>query len=234
MLSKEEKKPAMSYNNDTILSIKNLTVTYNRYGSTVRAIDNLTLDNLKKGSWTFLTGSNGSGKSTLFKTITKEINNYSGAILLNGKDLKQYNPQGIAKTVFLINQNPLSSTVDELTVWENLLFATDKADKEKFENALQQAGLQNHKHHLAKNLSGGQRQLLALQIARLRNVELLLVDEPFAALDPINQEIALQMINKIWKEGTGIVFITHDNKIIDNLEYATSNKVVLNAGKRLI
>lgn len=203
----------MNYNN-TILVIENLTVTYSRYGSTIKAINNLTIEPIQKGSWTFLLGINGSGKSTLFKTITKEVNNYSGTILLKEVNLKQYGSEDLAKTVFLINQNPLSSTVDELTVWENLVFATGKTNTDEFEKALQQAGLQNHKHHLAKNLSGGQRQLLALQIAKLRNVELLLLDEPFAALDPVNTKKATQMILDIHASGTTVFFISHDTEYV--------------------
>lgn len=222
----------MNYNN-TILAIDDLTVTYSRYGSTIKAIDKLTIKPIQKGSWTFLLGSNGSGKTTLFNIITKEINNYSGTILLKGVNLKQYGSRELAKTVFLINQNPLSSTVDELTVWENLVFATDKTINGEFETALQQAGLQNHKHHLVKNLSGGQRQLLALQIAKLMNVQLLLLDEPVAALDPENQKKAIQMINNIWNDGTSIIFITHDNEIINMVEYNSSNKLELKAGKLL-
>ncbi len=214
----------MSYNNSTILSVKNLTVTYDKYGSTVKALDNLTLEPIAQGSWTFLIGSNGSGKSTLFKTITKNITSYTGTIEIAGTDIKKISSSQLSKHVFLINQNPLASTVDELTVWENLLFAINGSVNEKFEESLKQAGLLQHKNHLAKNLSGGQRQLLALQIARLRKVKLLLLDEPFAALDPVNMGNALKIIIDIQESGTAIFFISHDMEYMKNI--GVHNKVI--------
>lgn len=207
-------KLAMNYNNTPILSVKNLTVTYNKYGSTVKALDNLTIEPIAEGSWTFLVGSNGSGKSTLFKAITKGIENYSGTIELDGIDIKKIASKQLSELVFLISQNPLACTVDELTVWENLQFATNGNAKGEFEESLKQSGLLEHKNHLAKNLSTGQRQLLALQIARLRKVKLLLLDEPFAALDPFNTEKALKIIFDLQAAGITVFFISHDMELV--------------------
>ena len=89
MQLKDELNQAMNYNNTPILSVKNLTVTYNKYGSTVKALDKLTIEPIAEGSWTFLVGSNGSGKSTLFKAITKGVENYSGTIELDGIDINE-------------------------------------------------------------------------------------------------------------------------------------------------
>jgi len=219
-------KLAMNYNNTPILSVKHLTVTYNKYGSTVKALDNLSIEPIQQGSWAFLTGSNGSGKSTLFKAITKDITNYSGTIELNGTDIKKISSKRLSELVFLISQNPLACTVDELTVWENLLFATNGTTKEELEESLKQSGLLQHKNHIAKNLSGGQRQLLALQIARLRKVKLLLLDEPFAALDPENADKGLKIIKELQISGTAIFFITHDLELISNTDIE-HKKIVL-------
>ena len=204
----------MNYNKTPILSIKDLTVIYNKFGSTVKALDKLTIESIQQGCWVFLIGSNGSGKSTLFKAIGNGIDNYSGKIELNGVDIKEYSSENLAKIVFLINQNPLASTVDELTVWENLIYATNGINKSDFDESLKQAGLEQHKDHVVKNLSGGQRQLLALQIARLRKVKLLMLDEPFAALDPVNVEKGLKLITDLQKTGTTIFFITHEMKLL--------------------
>lgn len=215
-------KPMMNYNNTPILSVKSLNVTYNKYGSTIKALDNLKIEGINQGSWTFLTGSNGSGKSTLFKTITKDIVNYSGKIELLGIDIKKISFKRLAELVFLISQNPLACSVDELTVWENLLFATDNKSKEELENSLKESKLIKHKNHLAKNLSGGQRQLLALQIARLRNVKLLLLDEPFAALDYDNIQLATKLLVEINKSGTTIFFISHDTDFVNSMKSISS------------
>ncbi len=221
----------MNYNNTPILSVKNLTVTYRKYGSTVKALDDLTIEPITKGSWTFLVGSNGSGKSTLFKAITKGFENYSGTIELDGIDVKKIATKQLSEIVFLINQNPIACTVDELTVWENLQFATNDKAKGEFEESLKQLGLCEHKNHLAKNLSGGQRQLLALQIARLRKVKLLLLDEPFAALDPENANKAVTMVTNIWKNGTAVIFVSHDYALMEKPDFKESNKFFFKDGK---
>lgn len=204
--------------NIEILSGSNLSVTLNRYGSSITVFENLNLPSIKKGEWIFLIGRNGSGKSTLFNIINKSLRVNEGSIFLNLKDTKEYSSKQLSKIIYLIDQNPISSTIDELTVYENLIFSVGFKNKLLFNKILEDINLTNHKNHLVKNLSGGQRQILAFQIAKLRRTEILLLDEPFASLDPHNVEIATQILKDLNAQGTTIFFITHDLEYINSLK----------------
>lgn len=207
----------MNYNKE-ILNISNLTVKFNSFGSEISVFDNFTLPTINESEWIFLIGKNGSGKSTLFNVITGKNKDFQGDVEFFGENINSLSHKEKSKLFFLINQNPMSTTVDELTVLENLtLTIGDFVAKEKFTNILKEVGLEKHIKHLVKNLSGGQRQILALLIAKYRKTKLLLLDEPFAALDPNNVSIATEVIKDLWKSGTTIFFITHDMEYIENI-----------------
>jgi ABC-type nitrate/sulfonate/bicarbonate transport system ATPase subunit len=82
---------------------------------------------------------------------------------------------------------------------------------------LASVGLADRKHQLARYLSGGERQLLGFLIAQIRSSEVLLLDEPLAALDPAKEQLCLQLIAEIWKAGRTIVQVTHDHAIATSL-----------------
>lgn len=223
----------MNYNPDSIiLTVKDVTVTYNKYGSRIAALNTISLPDIKQGDWVFIVGSNGSGKSTLFKAISKQLNLNSGSIRIDSVNIENISFHQLSLLVFLVNQNPLASTIDELTVWENLLFAVPAASKSILIQTLKDSNLLEHKNHLAKNLSGGQRQILSLHIAKLKNVKVLLLDEPLAALDPSNRTMAMQLILDLNQKGMTVVFITHDENLITN-PMIPQNKILieLNNGK---
>lgn len=223
----------MSYNNNHILKVKDLSVWYTKYGNSVQAIDNITINGIEEGSWVFITGDNGSGKSTFLKTIAKKTHNYTGNIEVDGNDIRQTGTKELSKKVFLLTQNPSTSTVEELTVWENLIFATEGKTTEDFKKSLKETGLTEHKNHLVKYLSGGQRQLLALQIAQLRDVSILMLDEPFTSLDPDNVKKGMEVVLKLWKRGITILFVTHDMEMLNHRKIKGYKLLIFEKGNLL-
>ncbi|NOT50245.1 MAG: ABC transporter ATP-binding protein [Chitinophagaceae bacterium] len=208
-----------------------MSVYYSKYGNTIKALDNCSTRDLRSGEWLFLKGPNGAGKSTLFKAITRTVNISSGSIELNGKNIHKLSNRELFQKIFLISQNPDTSTVGELTVEENLVFSSPRLSHTSIKNAIEYSQLSNHRHHLAKNLSGGQRQLLALQIARLRKTKLLLLDEPFAALDPANEKKGLELVEQLNMDGVTIFFITHDDDLIAKKQHSGSELFTILNGK---
>src|SRR5262245_65237251 len=98
------------------------------------------------------------------------------------------NPNELAEAVFLIHQDPLLGTAPDLTIFENLAVSDPRAESEsrrslqaKYMELLKPSGLDLRMKQPAQTLSGGERQLLALLIARLRPASLILLDEPLAA-----------------------------------------------------
>ncbi len=204
--------------NQPAVEIRDLTVTFSRWGQTVTALDRVSLT-VPKGQWVMLVGHNGSGKSTLVKAISGRLTPNGGQIAIGGKQTSRMRPSQIAEQVFHVQQDPLMGTAPKLTLFENLMVADHQAQIEatsrrklaqKYRELLQPLGLADRMKQLARYLSGGERQLIALLIARLRPASLLLLDEPLAALDPAKTETCMDVITTLHSKGTTIIQVTHD------------------------
>ena len=204
--------------NPILIEIKDLTVTFSRWGQSVIALDHLSLT-IPKAQWVMLVGHNGSGKSTLLKSISRRLTPNTGEIFLGGKQASQMRSSEIAEQVFHVHQDPLLGTAPKLTLFENLMVADHQAQVEdtpkrklydKYRVLLQPFGIDDRLKQLAQNLSGGERQLVAMVIARMRPSFVMLLDEPLAALDPSKSQECLNEIGKMHEEGKTILQVTHD------------------------
>lgn len=204
--------------NQAAVEIRGLTVTFSRWGQSVTALDQVNLT-IPKGQWVMLVGHNGSGKSTLLKAISGRLTPNGGQIAIGGKQIGRMSSSEIAEQVFHVHQDPLMGTAPKLTMIENLMVADHKAQVEgasrrelsqKYRDLLQPLGLAERMKQLARYLSGGERQLIALLIARLRPSGLMLLDEPLASLDPAKAETCMESIRLLNKEGKTIIQVTHD------------------------
>jgi len=220
---------------EEILKIDRLTVTFDRWGQTVTAIDNLSLSILS-GQWVILVGHNGAGKSTLFKTISGQIYPTRGSIVVDQVVHNKHDSSCLSDKIFHVHQNPLAGTAAKLTLFENLFVADYHAKVEnlgrkhlisKYEQLLSQVGLTDRLNQLVQYLSGGERQIIALLIARLRPSSLLLLDEPLAALDPTRSRICIDLITQLHAEGRTIIQISHDQKLATEMGERT---IVLDKG----
>jgi len=207
--------------NQRAIDIKDLTVTFSRWGQTVTALDHVNLTILS-GQWVMLVGHNGSGKSTLLKAISGRLVPNDGQITLGDKQVAKMNSSEIAARVFHVHQDPLMGTASKLTLFENLMVADYQAQVEgtssrelaqKYRDLLQPLGLAGRMKQLAQYLSGGERQLISLLIARLRPVSLLLLDEPLAALDPLKADLCMREVRALSQEGKTILQVTHDERL---------------------
>jgi putative tryptophan/tyrosine transport system ATP-binding protein len=221
---------------DTFLEVKQVSITYSRWGQNVVALNEIDLV-VPQGQWLILVGPNGSGKSTLLKTISARVNPNKGKVLIKNKNVSDMSANEISNSVFHVHQDPLKGTAPTLTVFENLYVAESQKNIAKgskieligkYEKMLREIGLQNRLRQPAMTLSGGERQLLALLIARLRPAPLILLDEPFAALDPSKTEICLKEIFKLNAAGKTLIQVTH------NPEYAVTmgdRTIVIDSGE---
>ena len=200
------------------LEVKNITVTFERWGQTVKALENVSFS-VSPGHWVMLVGHNGSGKTTLLRTISGRLRPSTGEIKINGDRIDSLSPARLAERVFHVHQDPLLGTAPTLTLFENLFVADVNAQNggvsrkellEKYHELLKPLGLANRLKQLARYLSGGERQLLALTVARLRPSSIMLLDEPLAALDPAKTHLCLQQIKTLNDEGKTIIQVTHD------------------------
>lgn len=199
-----------------LVKIDDLTVTFSRWGQKVRALDKVSLS-VPPGQWVMLVGHNGSGKSTMLKAICGRVRLESGSVTVEGDPVQQLSASQVASRMFHVHQDPLLGTAAKLTLYENLLMADDdgahmsrKALQDKYKRLLRSLGLAERLKQLARHLSGGERQLLALLIAQLRPSSLMLLDEPLAALDPTKAEQSFQLVEALHKSGRTIIHVTHD------------------------
>lgn len=194
-------------------------------GEVTVALDNISLA-IAQGEFVIIVGPNGSGKSTLMKVLSGRERTSSGTItaVVDGKRHDWNHPNArMRKRIGQIRQDPVAGTVDELTVAENLRFASLPRYPLPFRRALPAAWLRRAQETLsiaslatktgafASELSHGQRQLLALEMAAARSVQLLLLDEPTASLDRKNANFCMQRVEALRAQlAATVLLVTHD------------------------
>lgn len=193
-------------------------------GTSIQALNNINIA-INKGDFVTIIGSNGSGKSTLIKLVSGIEQPTSGNILLNGVNITSTSVEERSKYVAQVFQNPELGVAPNLSILENfrLAFLRGKTKslfsvinnnfKKQIKDriATLNMGLENKLNIPIGMLSGGQRQALCLLMATLAPCELLLMDEPTAALDPINAALVLETANNIVKQNNlTCLYITHN------------------------
>lgn len=221
-----------------MLELNNITKRFN-----VGTVDESTVFDhfnfkVNKGDFVSLIGSNGSGKTTLLNLICGSLKPDSGRILFNGKDITHISEFKRAKIIGRVFQEPRVGTCADLTILENMALADNKnksfglgrcVNKKRidyYKSLVEQCnmGLENRMGVQVGTLSGGQRQALALVIANMTNVDLLILDEHIAALDPKSSEIVMKLTNDlVLKNNITTMMVTH------NLRFAAEygNRLVM-------
>lgn len=197
------------------MDIKNVTFAYQ--DGIVRVKD--VSFSIAKGKITTIIGPNGSGKSTLMSLLTNNNKPQSGHIYLEGKDLNEYRPKELAKTLAVVHQYnvaPRDMTVEKLVYYGRLpykkMFQQDRSeDAEIVQWALKVTGLYERRHMLIENLSGGQQQRAWIAMALAQKTPYLLLDEPTSNLDIYYQYDILNLVKQLREEqGLTIVMVLHD------------------------
>lgn len=169
---------------------------------------------VENGEFVSVIGSNGSGKTTLLNLICGSLSPDDGKILFDGKDITSVSEYKRAKMIGRVFQDPKMGTCPDLTILENMALADNKnkafglgkcVNKKRIEyyrTLLEQCnmGLENRLGVQVGTLSGGQRQALALIIANMTDLELLILDEHIAALDPKSSQTVMELTDRLVKK----------------------------------
>ena len=189
------------------IKVQNLT---KRFGN-VSVVDSINFDVPKGKIFGFL-GPNGSGKSTTIRMLCGVLTPTEGTAKVLGFDIKK-DAEKIKQNIGYMSQK--FSLYEELTVDENLEFyagiygLSKKERLERKKGIIAMAGLTGRENVMAKNLSGGWKQRLALGCALIHKPKLLILDEPTAGVDPVSRRIFWKMIYSLSRQGITVLVTTH-------------------------
>lgn len=177
-----------------------------------KALDNISFS-IKKGEFFSLLGPSGCGKTTLLRILAGFEQPESGRILLDGQDITKLPPH--KRPINTVFQN--YALFPHLTIWENIAFGLQIANrpkneiKDEVERMLLLIQMEDHANKLPETISGGQKQRVAIARALINKPQILLLDEPLAALDLKLRQKMLLDLDKIHDEvGITFIFVTHD------------------------
>lgn len=200
----------------SIIKIENLSLTYETEKASFKALHNINLD-INKGEFVCLIGPSGCGKSTLLGVLEGLLEPTEGKVYIHDKEIHGPGPE---RAVVFQNY----SLFPWMTARKNVAFAMieskrglskiKKNDAYKIaDEFLDRVGLSKYKSKQPGELSGGMQQRVAIARALACNPEILLMDEPFGAIDAKTRDVLQQLLLKLWAEDAEkktIVFVTHD------------------------
>jgi len=199
-----------------------------------------------KGAFVSIIGSNGSGKTTLLNILCGTVPVDGGKVRVNGKDITKMSEHQRAALIGRVFQDPQKGTCSDLTILENMSLAANKQGAYGLSAAVNRRrideyrtllefcgmGLENRLNTQTGTLSGGQRQALAMIIANMTDIDLLILDEHTAALDPKSSETIMSLTDKLVSEKrVTTLMVTH------NLRYALTygdRLVMMHEGKTVM
>ncbi len=199
----------------SLLELKNVSKIY----GDLHALDHVNIK-VEKGEWLAIMGPSGSGKSTMMNIIGALDKATEGEILLDGEDIAKKSASALTdirrdKIGLIFQQFHL---VSYLTAVENVMLAQyyhSLPDEKEALEALDRVGLAGRAKHYPSQLSGGEQQRVCVARALINYPEIILADEPTGNLDEANEEIVVEMFNKLHNEGTTLVVVTHNPEVAE-------------------
>ena len=193
--------------------------------------------NINKGDFIYLIGKTGSGKSSLIKTIYADLELQKGDISVGGfrlKNLKENKIPFLRRKLGIVFQD--FNLLQDRSVFDNLKFVLQATEwknkrkiKERINEVLEIVNIKDLTHKLPHQLSGGQKQKVAISRALLNNPDLIIADEPTGNLDPKTSLEIMQLLLDLNKKGNTILMATHDFILIKEFPHKTllcNNKTI--------
>ena len=213
-----------------MLHIENLRKVYR--GGKV-AVDNLTLD-IKKGEFIAFIGTSGSGKTTALRMLNRMVEPTSGTISINGKEITKMNPVTLRRSIGYVIQQiglmPHMTIRENITLVPRLLQWSKEKRDETAKYLISLVNLpETYLDYYPSQLSGGQQQRIGVIRALAAEQDIILMDEPFGALDPITRDTLQDLIKELQKTlDKTIIFVTHD---MDEAIKLADRIVIMHEGK---
>ena len=220
---------------DLMIEIKNLTVKYNDRNNEVTALNNINIS-IKKGDIYVFIGPSGCVKSTLLHVLSGIIKDYRGSVLLGNGEID------VRKQIIgLVQQNygllPWKTVYNNIILGAKIKCSQDKSrdineDELYAEKIMNELNIQHLKNRYPGEISGGQKQRAAIARALVLKPDILLMDEPFSALDAITRENLQNLFLNIWKKyKITTVFITHS---VEEALYLGKHIIIMSSSPGII
>ena len=212
-----------SKHDGALLQVRNVSKVYGTGHTAVTALDDATMA-VEQGEFVALLGPSGSGKTTLISIIGGLLAATSGSVTLGDIEVTQLSKRELTKfraeRVGFVFQS--ANLVPFLTARENLLYVATlvktpkKAAQQRADQLLEELGLADRAKNLPEQLSGGERQRVAIGRALMNDPDLVLVDEPTAALDTALGRQVVQLLRREIKDrGKTGIMVTHDLRMVE-------------------
>ena len=216
-----------------IIEAQQVSMTYYLGNRRIRVLDRISLS-LENGESLAVTGNSGSGKTTLLSLLSGLDTPSSGRVLINEKDITHLSEDDLAplrnETIGFVFQS--FHLVPSLTALENVTFPAelrrDKNAVEKADALFERVGLQDRRANFPHQLSGGEKQRVAICRALINNPKIIFADEPTGNLDSANSDAILHLLYELYAErGATLILATHSNDIA-----ASADRIItLNDGR---
>jgi cell division transport system ATP-binding protein len=206
------------------------------YDDNFRALDSVDL-RVKHGEFVSLVGPSGAGKSTLLRLLTREIHPNEGEIYVDGVNLEELSEKDIPllrRKIGMIFQD--FKLLTNKNTFENVAFAlevcgaTPEEINENVPKVLGIVGLTNKMDNFPHQLSGGEKQRLAIARALIHRPRILLADEPTGNLDLVNSYDVVKLLLKVNELGTTVILATHSREIVN----AIGRRVISMEGGKIV
>ncbi len=213
---------------ESILSVSGLVKTFGG----LTAVDDVSFE-LKRGTILGLIGINGAGKTTLMNCVSGLYRCDAGKIVIEGQDATHRTPHeitaiGVGRTFQVPRTFRRMSVVDNVMVPMLRSRLSDEELIERADRCLDQVGLLELRRNNGEELSGGQQKLLELARVMMFDPSLILLDEPFAGVNPTLCRIIIEQVEALRESGRSFLLVSHDLTSIYRL---SDRLVVLNAGE---
>ncbi|NCU28237.1 MAG: cell division ATP-binding protein FtsE [Candidatus Moranbacteria bacterium] len=180
---------------------------------------------ISQGEFVSIVGHSGAGKTTLTKLILAEENPTKGSVFFDSTDIHKLTNKELTmlrRKIGTVFQD--FRLLPNKTVYENIAFAMEAVDKDEDEikedvpRVLELVGLSGRENHFPHQLSGGEKQRLAIARAIITQPDIIIADEPTGNLDPINTNEVVNLLRKINELGTTVILTTHNRTVIDQVK----------------
>lgn len=193
------------------------------YNDKDRSITNVNLT-INQGEFVSIVGHSGSGKTTLIKLLLNEVKPNSGTVFFENQDIHKLKGSAITtyrRRIGVVFQD--FRLLPNKTAFENVAFAMEVAGRSDEDivtdvpYALELVGLSNKAYDFPHEMSGGEKQRLAIARAIINQPEVIIADEPTGNLDPVATKDVIGILKKINDLGTTVILTTHNTDVVNNL-----------------